>query len=271
LKTFVIAVIFSIIISAPAFGFPSQQGNVPQGEFLQLKSHHFIINYRQEIPRDFVYKIKDEAERFYKVITQEFNFIRDELWLWEKRAKVFIARDKDDYAASFDCSAWSGACVNYRDKIIYTYPNQERFSSLFAHELTHIIFREYAGSGELPLWLDEGIATYMENKYGDKRYQGAANYLKNKISNNEYIKFSKLAAITPYDLADESQEYVTLFYVESFSIINFAVKKYGKYKFSRFLNSLRKGYSLNKSLTKLTYDLKDLSVLEERWKGHYQR
>ena len=267
MRNFAVAVIFSIIASI-TFNIPA---HAEQGEFFQIKTNHFIINYRADVSKDFVFQIKNEAERFYRIITQEFNFVRDESWLWDKRAKIFIAKDKDDYAQSFDCSAWSGACVNYRDKIIYTYPNQERFSSLFAHELTHIIFREYVGEGELPLWLDEGIATYMENKYGDKRYQNAYQYLKNQISTNNYIKFSKLENITPRGLASESKEYVTLFYVESFSIVDFAMRKYGKYKFSRFLDSLRKGYSLKSSLPKLTYDLKDLSVLEERWKGYYLR
>lgn len=267
MRNLAVAVVFSIFVGITSHS----SAHAEQGEFFQIKNNHFIINYRAEVSKDLVFKIKNEAERFYRVITQEFNFIRDELWLWDKRAKIYIAKDRDDYSNSFDCSAWSGACVNYRDKIIYTYPNQDRFSSLFAHELTHIIFREYVGKGELPLWLDEGIATYMENKYGDRRYQNARDYLKKQINTNNYIRFSELENINPRSLASESQEYVTLFYVESFSIVDFAMKKYGKYKFSRFFDSLRKGYSLQNSLPKLTYDLKDLSVLEERWRGYYQR
>ena len=41
----------------------------------------------------------------------------------------------------------------------------KNFENVLTHELTHIIFREYVGFGwNVPLWLDEGVAMFMEKK-----------------------------------------------------------------------------------------------------------
>lgn len=257
-----IFLVFSILISVTAYA--------KQKEFRQLRSEHFIISYKEGVNNSYVRKIKTIAEKYYRVITQQFNFYRDKFWIWENRAKVFIANDRDDYLSSFNCSPWSAACVNHREKIIYTYPDQEKFTPVFVHELTHIIFREYIGEGKIPLWLDEGVAVYMEDKYGSTYRQGI-HFLKGKIKEDTYIKFSDLNNITVKSLNGENQDYVNLFYLESFSIINFIIKKYGKYKFSNFLRLLKKGKGAEEALAKAFYNFKDLDKLEAQWKDYYRK
>jgi len=271
MKILVVIIIFSVLISGIGFGL----GVTPfvyaeEDGFRQLKSEHFIINYKEGVDNSYVRKIKSTAEKYYRVITQQFNFYRDKFWTWDNRAKVFIASDKDDYVESFDCSPWSSACVDYYSKVIYTYPDQEIATPVFVHELTHIIFREYIGEGKLPLWLDEGVAVYMEDKYGDT-YRNAIYFLKEAIANGSYIKFSKLNNIAVRSLNDREQDYINLFYLESFSIINFIMKKHGKHKFSNFLRRLRKGDGLEQALSKSFYDFKDLDKLEEKWKAYYRK
>jgi len=271
MRILTLALIFSVLISSAGF----ELGMNPfvyakEKEFRQLRSEHFIINYKEEVDRSYVGRIKNTAEKYYRIITQQFNFYRDKFWIWENRAKVFIANDRDDYLESFECSPWSAACVNYQDKIIYTYPDQEKFISVFVHELTHIIFREYIKGGRLPLWLDEGVAVYMEDKYGHT-YSGGTSSLKQKIREDTYIKFSELNSITIGSLNSKSQDDINLFYLESFSIINFIMKKYGKYKFSSFLRMLKKGLEVEEALAKVFYDFKDLNKMEAEWKDYYRR
>jgi len=246
------------------FAYAKQEG------FRQLRSEHFIINYREEVNNSYVRKIKSTAEKYYRIITQQFNFYRDKFWIWDNRAKVFIASDRDDYLKSFNCSDWSAACVNYHEKTIYTYPDQEKFTPVFVHELTHIIFREFIGEGKLPLWLDEGVSVYMEDKYGHT-HRGGIPFLKQKIKEDSYIKFSELDNITTRSINNKEQDYASLFYLESFSIINFIMQKYGKYKFSSFLRMLKKGLRLEEALAKVFYDFKDLDKLEAKWKDYYQK
>jgi len=270
LKIFVAAVVFSVFIcGGEVFNFrPLVYAD--EDEFLQQKANHFIINYDKDVDKNYVSDVRNVAEKFYRILTQEFRFIRSQSWLWEKRTKIFIAKDKDDFLDRFDCSSWSGACVNYRDKIIYSYPDQKEFSSILVHELTHIIFHEYVGRDKLPAWLDEGIATYMEDKYGNQKYRRSLPALKRKIKSNSHIDFPELNAMSPEELNDRRTDYITTFYVESYSIVNFIIEKYGKYRFSNFLSSLRGGYTLAQSVAKISYELKSLEKLEKKWEEFYQ-
>lgn len=263
MKIFAAVVIFSVFFSAAA---PAAE----KKDFRQLRSEHFLINYRQDVSQSYVYKIKDKAEGFYRIITHEFNLMRDEFWLWENRAVIFIAKDKQDYLDSFECSSWSGACVDYRGKVIYTYPDQERFVATLAHELTHIIFREYLGRGSFPLWLDEGVAAYIEDKRGGGSYRDGLSFLKKKIKEETYIGLKELNQVSISGLNEKSEEYVNLFYLEAFSLVNFIKKKYGEYSFSRFLHYLRKGEPIEKSLSRISYYLKNFENLEKMWKKFYQ-
>ncbi|UCD15515.1 MAG: hypothetical protein JSV34_00240 [Candidatus Omnitrophota bacterium] len=236
----------------------------------ELRSQHFIINYHESISYDYVDKVKDISEEFYRVITQEFRLVRNKLWLWENRTKIFIARDKEDYLNRFNCPSWSTACVNYKDKIIRTYPDQENFSSILVHELTHIIFREYVGLKKLPLWLDEAVTVYMEDKYSKKSKRRDLSPLKKAIKDNSYIKLAELNTITASNLEGKSQSYVNLFYLEAFSIVSFIIKKYGGDSFSQFMYFLRRGYDYEQALSKAIYSIRGWEDLEKQWKRFYQ-
>ncbi|MCF7888285.1 MAG: hypothetical protein K9L76_03305 [Candidatus Omnitrophica bacterium] len=240
-------------------------------DFKQLRSSHFIINYQEGIERSYVVNIKQKAENFYKKITQEFQLVRDELWLWDNRAKIFISKDKKEYLDNFNCPNWAAACVDYRAKEIYTYPGQKYFIPTLAHELTHIIFREYIKRQDLPLWLDEGMAMYIETKFSDSRYHGFSNRIKEMIKNNSFIPFKELTELNIRSLRKKSDSYVETFYLQSFSLINFIIEKYKKYRFSQFLWNFKIEPNLKKALSKTYYQLNNLKDLEERWKIYYLR
>ena len=272
MRIFLTILIFNLVIMVVEAPNKSKVAYASEQGFRTLGSEHFVINYQEEVGYSYAGKIKKTAEKFYRIITQEFNLVREKLWLRDNRTKVFIAKDKETYVEDFGCSAWSSACVNYRDRIIYTYPNYdyERFIPTFVHELTHIIFREYVGQGKLPLWLDEGVATYMEEKYGANFYQNSFALLRERIERGDYIKIEDLMKVTPQDLKGKPQDYLNLFYIESYSIINFIMDRYGKYKFSNLLYYLKRGYSLQDSLSRVSYEIRDLDKLEDKWKRFYQ-
>lgn len=261
LKIFAIILIFSIFLNVAC---------AESNDFKELRSDHFIIHSYKDVDESYVFKIKDMAEDFYKTITQEFKLVRDKLWLWDNRASIFIAKDKDDYVKKFKCPDWSGACVNYRDKMIYTYPYQESFSSILTHELTHIIFREYVGQNRLPLWLDEGVAVYVDDKYAGATHQTAIASLSKAIKDKSYIKFSELAQIDFLTLQGKPQDYVSLFYLEAFSIVNFLIKKGSGDNFYNFLYFLKGGNSIDGALSKAFYSIKNMNDLEAQWIKFYQ-
>ncbi|MFA6281787.1 MAG: hypothetical protein WCY05_04720 [Candidatus Omnitrophota bacterium] len=229
----------------------------------EMRSEHFIINYA-EGTEDVVYKVKDDAEYYYRSITQGFGLVRDKLWSWDNRAKIVIAKDKAAYLEEFNCPPWSGACVNYYDKIIYTYPFQQGFSSMLSHELTHIIFREYIGYNKLPLWLDEGMAQYMQYR-NSLQLDTLVLSTRKLIENKEYIKFSQIN--DTYSLSEKDDP--VLFYTQAFSMVYFLRKRFGNDNFAQFLSCLRANNSISDALRKAFRILEDTERFETEWKRFY--
>ncbi|MDD5194346.1 MAG: hypothetical protein PHQ96_01560 [Candidatus Omnitrophica bacterium] len=260
MKHFIIIFVFNIFIASTVIA--------ANQDSRELRCEHFIVNYSSSIDESYARSVGDIAETYYRDITQEFNLIRDNLWLWDNRAKIYIAKDKSEYCDKFKCPSWSGACVDYENKIIYTYPNQDKREAIFSHELTHIIFREYVGKGKLPLWLDEAAATYIEDKHSGG-YQRSLYILRNAITNNQYVKFSQLEQMNLSGADAVSQGSVNLFYIESFSIVFFLIKRYGRDNFYQFLYFLRNGYEFGEAMRKGFTSIKNIDDLEDQWKRFY--
>jgi hypothetical protein len=126
------------------------------------------------------------------------------------------------------------------------------------------------GLGRLPLWLDEGMAVYMETKCGSSPYRYAIAILKNAIKNNHYIKFSELSQMNPLTISSgASQDYVDLFYIESFSLVTFLIERYGRDSFVQFLFYLRNGSDVQSALPKGFSSLRTFNDLENAWKKFY--
>ncbi len=229
----------------------------------ELRSEHFIINYAPEA-EDYVYKIKDDAEYFYRKITQEFGLIREKLWSWDERTKILIAKSKEEYLKNFSCPSWSSACVDYRNRIIYTYPMQKDFSSILMHELTHIIFREYIGYNRMPLWLDEGMATYIEYRDTMQSSMLVAS-IKKVIEENKYIKFKDIS--NTYAIAAGSD--TSLFYAQAFSMVYFLKERFGRDDFAEFLSYLHSGNNLDEALRKAFRIIENTESFESNWKRFY--
>ena len=187
------------------------------------------------------------------------------------RAKIYIAQDKKEYKEKFPCPFWSQACVNYFQKKIYTYKDQEKFSSFLAHELAHIIFREYIGEKLLPLWVDEGMAIYIEAKYTNPDLE---NFLrektKNMIKKKKYIDFDKINKVQ-LKKNEADKELIDLFYTQAWSMVNFLRIRFGKIKFKEYLEKIKEGKSIEEAIFS-TYGLIDNNRDFERlWKQFYLR
>jgi len=126
------------------------------------------------------------------------------------------------------------------------------------HELTHWIvgqltFNKY-GAG-LPVWLDEGLATYGEGTVAPE-YKSA---LQGAISNNQLISVRSLSS--PFS-ADATQAYIS--YGESNSIVTFMIQKYGKDKMRQLLEVFHQGSGYDDAL-KQVYGF-DQDGLDSLWR-----
>ena len=112
-------------------------------------------------------------------------------------------------------------------------PSQLSFGlSATPHELSHWVMGHYIfnpyGAG-LPVWLEEGLATYVQ----DEQY---SNWLAQAIDQNKLISVRTLSS--PFSAIAE-QAYIS--YAESQSIVKFLLTEYGKDKMAELLNVFRDG------------------------------
>ncbi|MFA7001611.1 MAG: peptidase MA family metallohydrolase, partial [Candidatus Omnitrophota bacterium] len=129
---------------------------------------------------------------------------------------------------------------------------------------THLIFRDYVGfRGEVPVWLDEGVAQWQE-----PAKRGAVRQLMKFYFYDE--KGYSLKNLTEIDVQNvRTKLAVDLFYTQSASVIDFLVTKYGGDRFVDFCRQLRDGKKMDEALP-FAYPLqiRNLNELEEQWKQY---
>lgn len=231
-------------------------------DFKEKRSTHFIVYYKKGVDQDFINDIIETAEEYYDEIASNLGYYRYKFWLWDDRAKIYIFTDQLSFQKETNQPSWSGGCASYHEKKIWTYPHASGFfDSILPHELGHIIFREFVGFGyNIPLWFEEGIASYQEKS---KRY-AAKNTVKELLSKNQLLSIEELSVIkSARDIIDK--ETAEVFYAEAVNIIYFLISKYGAYRFAKLCKNLKENTSLDKALRKTYYNIKNTQDLNKEW------
>jgi hypothetical protein len=130
--------------------------------------------------------------------------------------------------------------------------------SAVPHELTHWIVHQIAfnnyGAG-LPVWLDEGLATYGEGVYSQD-YHSALEFA---IENDRLFSVRSLSS--PFSTIAQDA-YIS--YAQSNSIVTFMIEEYGKDKMIQLLYIFREGSGYDAALEQV-YGF-DQDGLEARWR-----
>jgi hypothetical protein len=243
--------LFSICLAQETEGWKTQ------------KSTHFIIYYKNA-PEDFIRQLIEKSEDYYNKIADDLGFRRFDFWLWDKRAKIYIYDDAEEYQAATGQPAWSSGAALPKAKIIQSYPYAQGFLDVvLPHEMGHIIFREFVGFNNyaIPLWLEEGVACYQEKL----KYLKANELIRNALDSGEFITLEALANFNPQSARDN--KVVELFYAEAFSIVDFLIKEFGKDKFVIFCQKLRDKMSLEKAIA-ATYPTRSIQELDQAWQKY---
>jgi hypothetical protein len=159
--------------------------------------------------------------------------------------------------------------------------------SLLPHEMAHLIFRDFVGfKGEVPLWLDEGVAQWAEidkrpqiknmvkKLYEDDALLSITDMMRYDIRN---IKTRNGLLIRPTTTKDDKpgvlflsvDNLISTYYLQAVSLVGFLIEKYGSYSFADFCRGLRDGKSMDEAL-RLTYTTHIVSTaeLELRWRQY---
>ena len=130
----------------------------------EMRGDHFIVYYEKQ-DRAFAADTLRDAEYYYTDIATDLGYARySNFWQWEKRVKIFIYPGQDSFLKATGQPSWSVGNANYATKSISSFSGSGEFlQSILPHEIAHLIFRDFVGfAGEVPLWLDEGVAQWQE-------------------------------------------------------------------------------------------------------------
>ena len=254
-------------------------------EWAELKGDHFIVYFAGD--EDLAKNVLNKAEYYYSKIATDLGYPRySEFWTWDKRTKIYIYPDRDSFIKASGQPSWSVGMADYLAKSITSYTNSEGFlDSLLPHEIAHLIFRDFVGfAGEVPLWLDEGVAQWEEAESTRKRIKELAKDLLNK---DALIKLTYIMRIDTRLIKDDSRVYirptistngqqgivflssqnmVNTFYIEAASLVGFMMEKYGSQRFSDFCRRLKEGKSMDEAISSTYAEfVRDLKELEQEW------
>jgi len=232
----------------------------------ESKSTHFIVYY-QNAPEDFINKLTEKAEGYYDEIAQDLGFTRFNFWLWDNRARIYIYDNAKDFQQATGQPEWSAGAAMPQAKIIQTYPYAQDFmETVLPHEMGHIIFREFVGFGNyaVTLWLDEGVATYQEAL----KRQGANGVVKQAMRDGKFMDMEELSRFDAQRSLDKDK--VSLFYMESVSIIDYLIKEFGRENFVLFCQNLRDKKNLNRAIAS-AYPFSSVSEMAQSWQKYLKR
>ncbi|MFC1514656.1 DUF1570 domain-containing protein [Candidatus Omnitrophota bacterium] len=258
--------ILFLALSAPAS--PAKE------DWRTRNSYHFVIYYKQNNFR-YLDRLVNKAEDSYRLITQGLGFTRDKPWIWDERAAIYVYGTKEEFLATADVPEWSAGYARPFAKEIHTYNDSNDFlDHIIVHELTHIIFREFVGNSDVPVWLDEGLATYMERKQYVVQLKNKTGYF---LKHDQFIDFERFLAMDRGELGGEVKpedeikgtSFPERFYLQAYSLVYFLFNEFPKYKFVEFLRKVKKEGSFDAAFYKVYWALRDNAGLEARWRKYY--
>jgi hypothetical protein len=281
MKREVLSLILAVTITLFLFSLSSAQ------DWQELKGEHFIVYYTKE--HKFAKEVLNKSEVYYKRIASELGYPRySKFWLWENRVKIYIYPDKNSFLKATNQPDWSEGMADYINKQIISYAwNIGFLESLLPHEMAHLIFRDFVGfKGEIPLWLDEGVAQWAEK---EKRNHINA-LMKKSFHENNLLSLDDMMKVDIKNVDTEEKVYIrsirtkenqqgvlflsgnnliNIYYLQSVSLVTFLIDKYGAGNFAEFCRELRNGKSLEEAL-KSSYpsSIRSLEELEDRWRKY---
>jgi hypothetical protein len=251
----------------------------------ELKGEHFIVYFLQD--EKFAKDVLDKAEVYYRNIALDLGYPRyTDFWLWDKRVKIYIYLDHESYVSATGQPQWSQGMADYRRKQIESYAWSKDFlESLLPHEIAHLVFRDFVGfKGEIPLWLDEGVAQREEEPKRKIVKAAARNFFEKdlllsmkdmmemnlddyKEKGRVYIRSTITKKGETGVLFLSAENIINTYYLEAASLVSFLIDKYGSDSFAYFCRELRDGKSLIDAFrSAYTGYIKDIEELDKKWR-----
>jgi hypothetical protein len=183
---------------------------------------------------------------------------------WKPGCNVYLFATGADYAKATNQSAISpghatykaegGAIAARRLDLRADEPNL--LAGVVPHEATHLVLGDLFAEVPLPRWADEGMAVLSEPRGRIDRYVQTLNACRQR---GQLLPLEKLLAKAEYPDAAS----VTVFFVESVSVVDYLVGVNGPRTFVEFMHDAQRG-NLDAALKK-HYQCANVAELQARW------
>jgi len=180
----------------------------------------------------------------------------------ERPIKIYIyASSRDLQGAMIFPQEWTGGVAFIEYSIIaINIPSSEIDwgKRALVHELTHLVVHQatFSPYGQLPPWLDEGLAMYNEGELEPF----LRSYLEEAILEDELISVRSLCS--PFSAY---YEIASLSYAQSYSLVKYLLDNYEQDKMLDLLALLKQGSTYDGALTEV-YGF-DIDGLDARWRA----
>jgi len=180
----------------------------------------------------------------------------------EKPIRIYVYQSTSDLRGAMVFSQeWTGgvAFIDFGIITISISPSQlEWGKGALLHELTHLVVHQatFSPYGQLPLWLDEGLATNSEGEL-DSDLQASLN---RAISEGTLISVRTLCS--PFSAYTDKAR---LSYAESYSLVTYLLDNYGQDRMLDLLTTLKQGSTYDEALTEV-YGF-DIEGLDAGWRA----
>ena len=164
--------------------------------------------------------------------------------------KIFIYASHDDLlnAIAVGSQDWTGgqAFADQGVVVIDVSPNDLEYGLVAApHELTHLVIDQATKNpfgGNIPTWLDEGLAVYMSGEL-DASWRGYRALVAAAAKAGQLMTLQTLSSSFPADPGQTLQAYG-----QSGTVVEFIIKHYGKDAMARLLDIFSQGSTYDDAL-----------------------
>ena len=220
--------------------------------FRVVKTKRFELRVDPKVPDAVRLRVETELEKAYRGIGDSLGF-------WPRRPTPVVLYSRGRFHEATGTGHWVGGLYDGQLKLPVEADLLEDTGKLAAfvrvlrHEYTHVLVRSIAA--ECPVWLNEGLAQYLE---GRQQRQAIYAALYERI--NSRIPLRKI----PARLEDvEDVDLVRHIYLEGLGFVEFLAQRYKPFRLRLFLRALAEEHSASRAFER-TFGA-SLEDLEAQW------
>ncbi|NLO91891.1 MAG: hypothetical protein GX410_07885 [Elusimicrobia bacterium] len=251
---------FSLALPS-AFAGADSAGSETEGWSRKNTSHFTIIHENAMAPQ----AIAMELEKIYSKLRMHMAAFAP--WMDKQKTKVYIYGSQESYqGSSFGPPKWSEALALPASHavLVYDQNDTDNMRRVLTHELTHVFFGSFFVSNPdaLPLWLDEGMATNMEETTYPHRAQA--------LQDADVKSFFPFAAFTQnVPGPNDPNDVVTGWYLQAFGTVKYMYGTRTKLQFITYCKKLLAGSTPEQALWE-AYKIRNWKIFDERWRSWLQ-